>query len=88
MELVVKALRVNTLSKLPHADAVLFDGIVNDVFTGVKMSDIVYAEVEQAVRVMAVAYFFFWFLLERDDSMGGEVFHFCGTFFKKMSVSF
>eukprot|EP00698_Gefionella_okellyi_P019038 TRINITY_DN5781_c1_g2_i1.p1 TRINITY_DN5781_c1_g2~~TRINITY_DN5781_c1_g2_i1.p1 ORF type:complete len:3148 (-),score=914.00 TRINITY_DN5781_c1_g2_i1:20-9082(-) len=49
-ELVVKALRVNTLSKLTYQDAQLFQQLVVDVFSGVQSADIVYADLEAAIK--------------------------------------
>lgn len=49
-QLVIKALRVNTLSKLTYDDTHLFHGIVRDVFPGIEAPDISYDELEQAIR--------------------------------------
>ena len=49
-ELVVQALRLNTLSKLTFADSKRFDSLVKDVFTGVPFKDLEYLELEAALR--------------------------------------
>ncbi|EFC42807.1 cytoplasmic dynein [Naegleria gruberi] len=49
-QIVIKALRVNTLSKLTHKDAVLFNGIIKDVFPGIDAPDISYIELERAIK--------------------------------------
>jgi dynein heavy chain 2 len=53
-ELLIKAVRVNTLSKLTFEDASRFLGIVADVFPGIKSQDISNKELEAAIAdVMA-----------------------------------
>ena len=49
-QLVVQALRINTMSKLTFADSIRFDGLVRDVFPGVQFKDIDYPTLEQAFR--------------------------------------
>ena len=49
VRLIVQALRINTLSKLAFNDSKLFDGLVLDVFPGVKFEDIAYAELREAL---------------------------------------
>ncbi|KAG2385509.1 hypothetical protein C9374_003324 [Naegleria lovaniensis] len=49
-QIVIKALRVNTLSKLTHKDAVLFNGIIKDVFPGIDSPDISYIELEKSIK--------------------------------------
>ena len=51
-ELVVKALRVNTLSKLTHADAQIFSQLIIDVFAGVNVADVDYQDLEAAIKVL------------------------------------
>eukprot|EP00753_Platysulcus_tardus_P014516 PLAT4386.4.p1 GENE.PLAT4386.4~~PLAT4386.4.p1 ORF type:complete len:4448 (-),score=2754.09 PLAT4386.4:79-13422(-) len=49
-ELLIKAVRVNTLSKLTFADSRRFLGLVSDVFPGADSGDIAYAELEEAIK--------------------------------------
>ncbi|RYE84668.1 MAG: hypothetical protein EOO65_01870, partial [Methanosarcinales archaeon] len=49
-ELLIKALRVNTLSKLTFDDAARFIGLVADVFPGTASEDVRNAELEAAIR--------------------------------------
>uniref|UniRef100_A0A7S1KS08 Cytoplasmic dynein 2 heavy chain 1 n=1 Tax=Percolomonas cosmopolitus TaxID=63605 RepID=A0A7S1KS08_9EUKA len=53
-EIIIKSLRVNTISKLTYNDAILFKDIVNDVFPGIDTPDIVYETVEEAVRSVLI----------------------------------
>ena len=53
-ELVVQALRLNTLSKLTFSDSMRFDSLVKDVFTGVKFEDEGYVELKAALQVALV----------------------------------
>ncbi|KAI9102585.1 dynein heavy chain and region D6 of dynein motor-domain-containing protein [Phlyctochytrium arcticum] len=46
----VKALRVNTLSKLTFADSQRFEGLMNDVFPNIPLEEVSYQALEQAVR--------------------------------------
>ncbi|CAN0042899.1 unnamed protein product [Ascophyllum nodosum] len=58
-ELLIKAVRVNTLSKLTYSDTRLFLALIGDVFPGAKSSDIPGGELEEAIReVMAAKPFF------------------------------
>lgn len=43
-ELLIKAIRINTMSKLTFSDMRKFMALVQDVFPGVKSEDIVYAQ--------------------------------------------
>ncbi|KAJ3390612.1 Cytoplasmic dynein 2 heavy chain 1 [Lobulomyces angularis] len=49
-EIVVKALRVNTLSKLTFSDSKRFNALMNDVFPKVQTEDINYAELSKYVK--------------------------------------
>ncbi|CAM9134653.1 unnamed protein product [Chrysoparadoxa australica] len=49
-ELLIKAVRVNTLSKLTYTDTRLFLSLIGDVFPGAKSSDISGGELEDAIR--------------------------------------
>lgn len=49
-EILIKAVRVNTLSKLTFDDAQRFLALVTDVFPGVSSEDIRYAELELAIK--------------------------------------
>ncbi|CAM9184751.1 unnamed protein product, partial [Discosporangium mesarthrocarpum] len=49
-ELLIKAVRVNTLSKLTYSDTRLFLDLIGDVFPGVESSDISGEELEDAIR--------------------------------------
>ena len=53
--LLVKAVRVNTLSKLTAGDALRFAGLVADVFPGVPVADVEQPRLEAAVREVAAA---------------------------------
>lgn len=58
-EILIKAVRVNTLSKLTYADTSKFLALVNDVFPGAKSSDISGGELEEAIiQVMKEKPFF------------------------------
>lgn len=46
----IRSLRINTLSKLTHGDTGSFNALVGDVFPGAKVSDVAYDELEAAVR--------------------------------------
>ena len=50
MEVVVQALRLNTLSKLTFTDCVRFDNLVKDVFKGVEFSNAGYEQLKEALR--------------------------------------
>lgn len=49
-QILVQAIRVNTLSKLTFADSVQFDALVMDLFPGVAIVDIVYPELLAAIK--------------------------------------
>jgi dynein heavy chain 2 len=49
-EILIKAIRVNTLSKLTYADTMKFLSLINDVFPGIKSDDISGGELEQAIK--------------------------------------
>ena len=51
-QLLIKALRINTLSKLTHADTSAFNALLGDVFPGVPASDVTYADLEAAIRTV------------------------------------
>ena len=48
-EIIIKSLRVNTLSKLTFDDVKLFNGLIADVFPGVAVTEIAYAELKPAI---------------------------------------
>ena len=49
MQILIKAIRINVLSKLTFEDATIFNLLIRDVFPNVDMSDIVYEEVNKAL---------------------------------------
>ena len=49
-EIIVQALRLNTLSKLTFSDSIRFDSLVRDVFTGVKFGDGGYDDLKAALQ--------------------------------------
>ncbi|KAG5494148.1 hypothetical protein JKF63_01983 [Porcisia hertigi] len=49
-EILIKSLRVNTLSKLTFDDAVLFNTLLSDIFPGVPVLDIDYKELRPAIE--------------------------------------
>lgn len=49
-EILIKAMRVNTLSKLTFSDTLKFLALIGDVFPGVDSSDITGGELEEAIR--------------------------------------
>lgn len=49
-ELLIKAIRINTMSKLTFYDTRKFVALVNDVFPGIKSKDIAYDELSAALR--------------------------------------
>ena len=53
-EVVVQALRLNTLSKLTFSDCIRFDNLVKDVFTGVDFNSAGYEELKSALRESCV----------------------------------
>ena len=48
-ELLIKSIRINTLSKLTHSDANRFKRLLDDIFPGVTKSDVKYVELEEAI---------------------------------------
>jgi dynein heavy chain 2 len=48
--ILLKAVRMNTLSKLTFADSKRFQALCQDLFPGVNVKDIEYAELEQVIR--------------------------------------
>ena len=51
-EILIKAVRVNTLSKLTFADTSKFLSLIGDVFPGVQSSDITGGELEEAIKLV------------------------------------
>lgn len=49
-EIIIKSLRVNTLSKLSFDDSLLFSNLINDVFPSVPIRDIVYEKLRPAIE--------------------------------------
>lgn len=49
-EILIKAVRVNTLSKLTYSDTIKFLALIGDVFPGAESSDITGGEIETAIR--------------------------------------
>ena len=64
-EVLIKAVRVNTLSKLTYGDTHLFLGLIGDIFPGVESADMSGGELEKAIREVMVAKPFF---LEEDEA--------------------
>ena len=50
VELVVKAARFNTMSKLTYADSKRFDALLRDIFPNVKITDFEYEELKKALK--------------------------------------
>lgn len=50
--MLIKAIRINTLSKLTFTDMRKFKFLLQDIFPGVESKDILYEQVEQAVRAV------------------------------------
>lgn len=46
----IKALRINTISKLTFNDMLKFNVLVKDVFPGVDIKDIIYEQISKAVE--------------------------------------
>jgi len=42
-EILIKAIRVNTMSKLTFVDTKKFTGLLKDIFPGIKVEDIIYS---------------------------------------------
>lgn len=49
-KLLIGALRINTLSKLTYSDSVRFTGLINDVFPNLKIDEIDYTELVNAIK--------------------------------------
>jgi dynein heavy chain 2 len=54
-ELLIKAVRINTLSKLTFSDSRKFIALIGDVFTGIESSDIAGGDLEVAIREVMAA---------------------------------
>ena len=50
IELLVQALRLNTLSKLTFADSKRFDALIRDVFTGVEFKNVEQETLVEALK--------------------------------------
>jgi dynein heavy chain 2 len=48
-ELLIKSIRINTLSKLTHSDNSRFKRLLDDIFPGVTKSDVKFIELEEAI---------------------------------------
>lgn len=46
----IKALRINTISKLTFNDMLKFNVLVEDVFPGIDIKDIIYEQISNAVQ--------------------------------------
>ena len=51
-ELLIKAIRINTLSKLTFPDMRKFKLLLKDIFPGIKSEDITYPELEEAIVIV------------------------------------
>ena len=49
-QVLIRALRVNTLSKLTHSDTAAFNALIGDIFPGATVSDVAYDQLEAAVK--------------------------------------
>lgn len=49
-EILIKALRINTISKLTFTDMLKFNVLVEDVFPGTNIKDIIYEQVSSAIQ--------------------------------------
>ena len=49
VEILIKAIRINVLSKLTFNDAINFNLIIEDVFPGIKINDITYEDLNAAL---------------------------------------
>jgi dynein heavy chain 2, cytosolic len=47
--ILIKAIRVNTMSKLTYNDAIKFEALQQDMFPGIQSEDIIYAELTDAI---------------------------------------
>jgi dynein heavy chain 2, cytosolic len=50
MELVIKAVRLNTLAKLTFLDTQRFEALIKDIFPGTEVKDAVYVDLESAIE--------------------------------------
>ena len=48
--LVVQSIRMNTLSKLTFSDSTRFNGLLQDVFSGVELKDIEYTTLAEVIK--------------------------------------
>ena len=48
--MLIKAIRINTMSKLTYADTNRFTSLLGDVFQGIASTDIVYAKLTKAIK--------------------------------------
>ena len=48
--LLIKAIRINTLSKLTYGDMKKFIALINDIFPGIDSSDIVYEALTKSIK--------------------------------------
>lgn len=46
----IKAIRINTMSKLTYADAKKYEALQNDMFPGIKSEDIAYEQLTVAIK--------------------------------------
>ena len=51
-EILIKALRINTISKLTFNDTLKFNVLVEDVFPGIDIKDIIYQQISDAVSTV------------------------------------
>ena len=51
-EVLIKAIRVNTLSKLTYTDTKRFLALIGDIFVGVRSADVEGGELERAIRMV------------------------------------
>ncbi len=49
-EILIKALRINTISKLTFSDMLKFNILVEDVFPGINIKDIIYEKISNSVK--------------------------------------
>jgi dynein heavy chain 2 len=48
--ILIKAIRINTMSKLTFGDSKKFESLLNDMFPGIRVEDIVYEDLEKAIH--------------------------------------
>ena len=48
--LLIKAIRINTMSKLTYTDSRKFTGLCDDLFPGVEIEDIIYESLTKAIH--------------------------------------